>query len=453
MKGSRFGPIGFVVLLLAALLNVAVLYTAERSFVELREAAGSARRTELAQSLIERLYRLVVDAETGQLRYLLTGDQTYLAPYHDAQLQSTQQQAELQQLTQDDPVQQAQLATVTSLLNARFAQIDETLVLKREADDNAVREFMASKKGAMTMASLRLALNGMAAEESRAQERRSKAFTASQDRVRAGFFGVAGLNLVLLMLGGIFLYQDSRRRNRAATEADERNIALSQAVRESTAELTELSHYLQRLQEDEKAKIAREIHDELGGTLAAAKIDLQLLSDKLESDTPHQVRIGRIMLAIDDAVQVKRRIIEELRPSMLDSLGIGAALRWQCSQFSKRSGVPCQVRLQNDNLRLSPAYSIAFYRVAQEALTNIGKHANAKNVAVSLQRDGEHWVMQITDNGIGIDKGRCHNPTAHGLLLMRERMRALGGEFSIEGDPGSGTVVQVRAPVEKEREA
>jgi len=214
--------------------------------------------------------------------------------------------------------------------------------------------------------------------------------------------------------------------------------------------LTELSHYLQRLQEEEKAKIAREIHDELGGTLAAAKIDLQLLSDKLVDDSPHQTRIARIMLAIDDAIQVKRRIIEDLRPTMLDSLGIAAALKWQCSQFSKRSGGTCRVELQDENLRLSPAYSIAFYRVTQEALTNISKHAQAKNVVIALQRDGDDWLLRIADDGVGIDVGKRQNPTAHGLLSMRERMRALGGQFSIQGRAGRGTVIEIRAPMEKE---
>ena len=110
---------------------------------------------------------------------------------------------------------------------------------------------------------------------------------------------------------------------------------------ERTAELTALSHYLQRLQEEEKARIAREIHDELGGTLAAAKIDLQMLSNKLPPEAISQrTRLVRAMAAIDDAVQVKRRIIEDLRPSLLDNLGIGAALKWQCAEFDKRSGRP-----------------------------------------------------------------------------------------------------------------
>src|SRR4029078_1400273 len=139
------------------------------------------RRTQLAQNLIERLYRLVVDAETGQRGYLLTGDQNYLVPYHDAVQQNKQQLAELFELVRDNRVQLAQLATVRSLLDARLAQIEESLALKHRGDSEGVQAFMASKKGAVTMDSLRLAINGMAAEEARLHERRLRSFTENQD--------------------------------------------------------------------------------------------------------------------------------------------------------------------------------------------------------------------------------------------------------------------------------
>jgi CHASE3 domain sensor protein len=237
MKRHRPGMIGFVVLLLAALFNLAALYTAERSFVELRDAAGSVRRTQLAQNLIERLYRLVVDAETGQRGYLLTGDQIYLVPYHDALQQNKQQLEDLRELVRDNPVQLAQLATVRSLLDARLAQIEESLALRRNGDNEGVQAFMASKKGAVTMDSLRLAINGMTAEEARLHERRLQSFTGSQDRVRQGFV-VAVINLLLVTLGGIF-EPDARRRNREATPRS--GTHARQTVSESTAELTELS--------------------------------------------------------------------------------------------------------------------------------------------------------------------------------------------------------------------
>jgi signal transduction histidine kinase len=447
----RFGRFGIIVLVLAAGLNIAALYTAERRFAELRAAGDWVSHTQDAANLVARIYRRAVDAETGQRGFLLTQDATYLNPYIEARAEVPKDLDALGKLTSDNPVQVAQFATVRKLIETRFAQMERSLKLKRDGDDEAFRQLMSSPDGMVTMSSLRLALDGMAAEEHTQSERRLLALTENQNQLRRGFYLVAGLNLFLVTLGGIFLHQESQRRRREAAEAEERNVALAHAVNERTAELSGLSHHLQRLQEEEKAKIAREIHDELGGTLAAAKIDLQLISDKLPKDDIHRTRLVRIMSAIDDTIQVKRRIIEDLRPTLLDNLGIGAALKWQCSQFTKRWNIPCRVEMQDDGLKLSPAYSIAFYRVVQEALTNITKYANAKNVSVSLLRGGEQWTLRIADDGVGIDTAKPHNTTSHGLVSMRERARALGGEFTVRGQPGRGTVVEVTAPLEKEK--
>ena len=453
MNLSRLGLFGLFVLTLAAVLNIAALYAAERRFAELRDAGNWVSHTQDAANLIARIYRRAVDAETGQRGFLLTQDETYLKPYVEARVEIPKDLETLGALTTDNPVQAAQFGTLSKLIGARFAQMERSVKWKRDRDDEAIRHFLVSHEGMVTMTSLRLALDGMASEEQTQNRRRILALTANQNQLRRGFYLLAGLNLFLVTLGSIFLSQESRRRRREASEAEERNVQLAQAVNERTAELTGLSHYLQRLQEDEKAKIAREIHDELGGTLAAAKIDLQLISDKLPADNIHKTRLLRIMSAIDDTIQVKRRIIEDLRPTLLDNLGIGAALKWQCSQFSKRWNIPCRVEMQDDTLRLSPAYSIAFYRVVQEALTNISKYALAKNVSVSLLRRGDRWTLRIADDGVGIDTSKPHNATAHGLVSMRERARALGGDFTVAGQPGRGTVVEVSVPMEKEQVA
>ena len=445
---DRFGAFGIAVLVLAAVLNIATLYMAQSGFQAVGDAESWVRHTQAAENLIEHIYRRVVDAETGQRGYLLTQDAVYLPPYIEARVEIPKDLAALRALTQDNPVQVSQVATVQKLLDTRLAEMEVSVALKRERGDEALREYLKSHRGMMTMTALRLALDGMAAEEETQYERRIRVFAYNQNVVRVVFLVVVGLNLFLITLGGIFLGQEAQRRRREAAKARERNLQLAHAVKERTAELTGLSHYLQRVQEEEKAKIAREIHDEMGGTLAAAKIDLQLVSDKLAGGDQQRARLARIMAAIDDTIQVKRRIIEDLRPTLLDHLGLGAALRWQCGQFTQRTSVPCRVELE-EGLSLSPAYSIALYRMVQEALTNISKYAKAKNVAVSLRKDEGQWLLRVADDGVGIDLAKRHNPTAHGLVSMRERTNALGGEFSIQGKTGRGTVVEIRVPVEK----
>ena len=448
MTLPRFWLFGIVVLVLAAIVNFGALNAAERGFLELRRTAEWVQHTQQVQYRIEHLLRLAVDAETGQRGYLLTGRESQLERYVDARNEIPVSLDELKALIRDNPVQVAQVASVGALFDARLAVLEQGIALKRAGDESGLFDYMQRREGKIAMDSLRLKLEGMANEERLQYQRRFTGFERSLVTIRWGFFLVVGLNLVLVTLGAVLLGHDSRHRDREAIEARERNAKLARDVLERTAEITALSHYLQRLQEDEKARLAREIHDELGGTLAAAKIDLQMLANKLAPDDARQTRLARSMAAIDDAVQVKRRIIEDLRPSILDNLGIAAALKWQCAEYEKRSSVPCRVELHDDNLVLPAGPSIALYRVAQEALTNIGKYAKAKNVVLSLRRDGESWVLRIADDGIGLDRGHPQNPTGYGLLTMRERVRALGGDFSIQGLPGQGTVVEARVPVE-----
>ena len=449
MKSQRLWVLGIVVLVLAAIINVAALKVAEQGFIDLRETAGWVSHTQRAQNLIEHILRLAVDAETAQRGYLMTGRDTQLERYSKSRDEIPAVLKELRELTQDNPVQAAQLVTVGTELGARMDILQAGIDIKRSGDAAAFDDYMQQRGGKIAMDALRLALDGMATEERGLYERRFRVFERELRLSRWGFYLVVGLNLLLLMLGAIALGQDARRRRQEAVEARGRNAELERAVQERTTELTELSHFLQRVQEDERAGLAREIHDELGGTLAAAKIDLQMLSNKLEPDHPQQIRLARAMTAIDDSIQVKRRIIEDLRPSILDNLGLAAAVRWQCAEFAKRTGVPCRVELLDTELDMSPAYRIAFYRIVQESLTNIGKHANAKNVAVSVRRDGGRWILRVADDGIGIDPDKPQDPTAHGLLAMRERARALGGELSIRRDSGSGTVVEMRVAVDQ----
>ncbi len=222
--------------------------------------------------------------------------------------------------------------------------------------------------------------------------------------------------------------------------------SLAAEVDARTAQLRELSRFLQSDREQEKARVARELHDELGGALAAAKIDLQLLRDRGAAAEDAPARLERITAALDEAVLAKRRIVEDLRPTLLDNLGISAALRWQCEQYAKRTSCPCTVRLGESELKLAPDLSIAIYRIVQEALTNTSKYAQAKNVEVSLEREGGRWHLRIFDDGVGIDLAKQHHPTSHGLVSIRERARALSGEVRFDGGPGRGTTVDVWLP-------
>jgi signal transduction histidine kinase len=219
-------------------------------------------------------------------------------------------------------------------------------------------------------------------------------------------------------------------------------------------QLSALSAHLETVREDEKVRLARELHDEIGSQLTAVKLDLAWVYERMK-DQPGAVRekIGEVIKMVQAAVQSQRRIINDLRPSILDDFGIGAAIQWQAREFSTRNKIPCEVILYDDEARLDPAQSVAVYRVLQEALTNISRHANATEVHLSLSRDEDIVAMEIRDNGIGITTEDQIKPGSHGLQGMIERVRQLGGSITIAGEQGKGTAIEIQLPVANKRAA
>jgi signal transduction histidine kinase len=223
---------------------------------------------------------------------------------------------------------------------------------------------------------------------------------------------------------------------------------LESEVEDRTAELSELSSYLQKVREDEKSKLARDIHDELGGILVSAKMDVAWVEERMKSkDGEISAKLERALQALDDGVQIKRRIIEELRPTLLDNLGLSAALDWQVHEICDRAGLACTVATPSDDSMIEPQVSIALYRILQEALTNIVKYAQAANVSVDLGITSDTVTLLIEDDGIGIPEDAQNNLLSHGIAGMRQRVRALHGDFAIARRPEGGTMIEVNVPL------
>lgn len=441
---ARFG---FVVLGLAAVFNLGALSVAETSYEALQLSSSAVVQTQRGTSAIDQLRIDLLDAETGQRGFILTGDNAYLAPYQQAQNRLRDDLEALHGLIGDNPVQASQLATVRRLLSERFDDIDNTIKLRRDEGFEAAQNVVATHAGKITMDTLRAAFDGMVQEESRVRSARVDGLARHQRALRLGLFAESLLNLLLVTLGAIFLWNDLRRHRRERAALQQRGATLEAQVRERTAQLTELSRFQESVREDERKRVARELHDELGGTLTAAKIDLQLITDRLKTDAAVVPRIARINAALDDAIAVKRRIIEDLRPTLLDNLGIGAALRWQCEEFAKRMGCACHAQCPDAEAQPTSDQSVAIYRIVQEALTNIAKYAKATSVWVELFRQEDRWQLRVRDDGVGMDPEKQHHPTSHGLISIRERVHVLGGDVSVKGRPGDGTSIEVSLPV------
>lgn len=223
-------------------------------------------------------------------------------------------------------------------------------------------------------------------------------------------------------------------------------------IRRSRENLGRLSAHVDAAKEQERSRIAREIHDDLGGTLTAIKISLMRLGKGLAPEANEALqRLHSAVALVDNAMDVSRRIATELRPSILD-LGIVAAIEWQAAEFEKRMDVGCQVTCAQKEISLDSKISIVLFRVFQEALTNIAKHSGATRVDVELEADADNVMLQVHDNGVGIAREDMAKPQAFGILGMQERARNLGGEAGVRRTR-SGTAVSLRLPRARQAEA
>ena len=227
---------------------------------------------------------------------------------------------------------------------------------------------------------------------------------------------------------------------------------MEQRLSESEAQMRQFSAHLQAIREEERTHIAREIHDELGQTLTALKMDLSWLRSHADPDAGNFLRkIASMTQLIDQTISRVKKISTELRPGLLDDLGLGAAIEWQTGEFQDRTGIPCKVHIEPEDVTLDEQSSTAIFRILQEALTNIIRHAEAAAVSVSLVQKNGSVTLTVEDNGKGITPTQIQNKQAFGLTSIRERAGFLGGEVSIEGSKGKGTTVQVRIPVGEEK--
>jgi PAS domain S-box-containing protein len=215
-------------------------------------------------------------------------------------------------------------------------------------------------------------------------------------------------------------------------------------VRRSRERLAELTAHIEQLKEQERTRIAREIHDDLGGNLTAIKMALAMLVARLSPDQPALLdKAAYVDDLVDRSIDAVHRISLDLRPSTLD-LGIVAALEWQAREFEKQAGIACVFRSADKEIDLDPDHASALFRIFQEALTNIAKHAGATRVTVALRRQRQYLVLSICDNGRGMAPGDRLKPHSFGLRGMSERASALGGTLTLSARPGGGTMLVVK---------
>ncbi len=222
----------------------------------------------------------------------------------------------------------------------------------------------------------------------------------------------------------------------------------------SEARLREFAAHIQSVREEERTNIAREIHDELGQALTGLRMDLSWLEKRLPGQ-PNEAgeKVKAMFQLIDTTIQSVRKISSDLRPQVLDDVGLLGTLKWQAREFQARTGIRCKVEVSGDECAMAPERSTAVFRIFQEVMTNVMRHAKATRVEIKLHFDEGRLVLQIADNGQGIAPADIQNPKSLGLLGIRERTMILGGSVEIDGIAHKGTSVRLSVPMQKQHEA
>jgi signal transduction histidine kinase len=437
-------------LVLGVVVSLSILGFAELGYRRL-EFANSAMGTALEmESAVNEMLALAGDAETGQRGFLLTGDPIYLAPYRAAVPKLEAASSRLRLLTNANGTDSMNVhaGRLATLIGGKLNELQTTLAINEKDGRDAAMAVVNTGIGRQQMDDIRSEAQAILGELHQSASQGSARWSQDIEFGRVGMLAMTGFTVALLIVVGVLARREILAREDKRQSMVEERERLEREVSARTAELSELSNYLQSVREEEKSRLSRDIHDELGGILVGAKMDVAWVADRFRGREQEAVdKLKRALVMLDEGVEMKRRIIEELRPTLLDNLGLAAAIEWQVKQVCERSGLQCTLNLEESEIELPPEASIALYRIAQEAMTNVVKYAKARHVEVDLVQNAEEVSLVLRDDGVGLPAGADTNALSHGISGMRQRVRALGGEFTIRGKPRAGTTLEVNIPL------
>jgi signal transduction histidine kinase len=433
--------------LLPLLLSIALVVTGfvvtEIRRAEARQLAETLReRQDVMRVLAEAVYK-ALEAESAQRGFLLTGEEKYLPPLETglaaAQDRLRQLVDRFQALAPEEiPV----LRQALSDLAEKGDEMRSTVGLLRQGQGRRSLEEVKTDRGLYLMMAFEQSLEGLRGRE-RARILRGIDRWSEAMRVNTviNLFGTLFTIAVLIVLG-LLASRDLRRREGYAGQ-------LAGEIEARTGELRDLSQHMSRVAESEKHALARELHDELGGLLVAMRMDIAQLRKRSggENDPEITVRWTRVEQALVDGVELKSRVIEALRPTLLDNMGLFSALRWMANQSAEQAGLYLKMEGMDEDIELPPETAIAVFRTAQEAIANIIRHAQAKRISIKATV-GRRLAFEIADDGRGLPPGSEQRTGSHGLKQMRFRMDAVGGTLDFRPNELGGNTVLLSVPLD-----
>jgi signal transduction histidine kinase len=404
-------------------------------------------RQDIIRLVVEASYN-AMEAESAQRGFLLTGEEQYLTPMDSSLAAANQVLASLRaHYARIDPDQTKVVDGVIADLAIKAREMRESVALLKAGKPREALALVKSDLGLYKAQSVTNAMDGL-----RAHER--EVITAqleSWEKIVRQNTVINTANMVftlgILVVLGLLATRDIRRRNVFATE-------LATQIDSRTEELRDLSEHMSNVAETEKHALARELHDELGGLLVALRMDVSQIRKRLGPTTDPDLltRWERIEQAVSQGLELKRRVIEDLRPTLLDNMGLFTALRWLASQRAEQAQLELHMEGLDEDIDLPSQTAIAVFRTVQEGIANIIKHARASRLELKARVAGDQLIVELADDGRGVPVGADQKNGSHGLKQMRFRMEAVGGTLHVGWRSPSGTRIQISVPLEQPAE-
>ncbi len=431
---------------LAIVLALLVLTVSELGHQQLRSLTHDREASVNAQLIVGRLRRSLLVMESATRGYLITGRTEYLEPYSQEMMVLDATLKSAQTLSLDALQSIPNLVKVVEMAGRKQSEMQEMIRLFQSGDRIAAMMVLETDVGLEMMSKFSDLVDQVIKQES------SKFSEAGVVREKSA--NVSRMLIWVLvtasLVGAAMLMRLSRARERDQlvhmTQLQAERDLLDEQVTRRTAETVALALHMDRVREDERARLARELHDELGGLLTAAKLDVARIRKRLPESGSGQDLLLHLSQSLDAGIALKRRIIEDLRPSSLTNLGLMTTLLIQCKEFAQRAEVKMSTDIED--ITLPNDHALTVYRIVQEALTNIAKYAAATEVRVSMTSFDNRLEVRVTDDGKGFDPKVAESTGGRGLQGMRFRVRACGGDLHIRSSPGNGTSVIATIPLQ-----
>lgn len=442
-------------MLWAALVMALVLLLNEFGYMNSREHLEQSNRLEQQRVALNNLRTAVIDAETLQRGYLISGDKRYLGPYQLAVSRIEPALDRARSFYVGSQQSLSEFATISRPISRRIAEMEVTVRMRQSGggDVEWLKAFNTDA-GQTYMDTARTGLD-------RLRQANDRALVVSKRALERNLLAARLVLLMVILLGAAAFYLLVRQSRRIDHIQEERRQLIQQErdqldteVRERTVQLSELTTHVMKVQEAERGRMAQELHDEMGALLTAAKLDTARIKSRLGQlgvdDEKITQRLQHLVESLNAGVAFKRQLIEELQPSSLTHLGLRATLENYAREFSERTEISVETDIEP--VDLAPDAQLVVFRVMQEALTNISKYAQATHVRVMLHDKKDYALLQVLDDGVGFNVNQKVH-ASYGLSGMRHRLEAMHGSLRIVSAPGRGTRIEGSLPQARHRMA